>query len=168
MTSAATPDTTAIGSSAYLQAWVDCANAIDIEASFRVPRSAAAHVPGIEQCDPSEIEHAARYYIINCAGGGALNIESGSFLIAADGKMQMSTSDPGPVDDLVCFIMSRRKVYPFGRCPECNAIFARERAARQTFCSVGCAAEANVEHRRAKVRQNVRNYRQRRKNSASA
>lgn len=50
---------------------------------------------------------------------------------------------------------------PFARCEFCRRIFVRSRA--QFFCSPNCATQANQQNRRAKVRENVRRYRERKR-----
>jgi len=84
---------------------------------------------------------------------GTVYIESGSFLDLGSAEATLRH-----------FVMPGAKL-PFGRCPQCSRIFPISKRP-QTYCSPTCAAQANRENRREQIRENVRRYRQRKKNAA--
>ena len=66
------------------------------------------------------------------------------------------------LEDLVWPLVQPGAVFPFSRCPRCRRVFVLTRATR-LYCSPTCATGSNQDNRRAKVRENVRRYRARRK-----
>jgi len=66
------------------------------------------------------------------------------------------------LEDLAWQLVQPGTVFPFTRCKQCGRVFVLSKSS-QLYCSPTCAAASNKANRRAKVRENVRRYRERRK-----
>ena len=66
------------------------------------------------------------------------------------------------LEDLAWHLVQPGAVFPFARCKNCQRVFVLTKWS-QLYCSPTCAAESNKENRRAKVRENVRRFRESRK-----